>query len=107
MKITTLNKNYDFQRVYKKGKSYVTPSFVIYIRKNNKQGIRLGFTVSKKIGNAVIRNRSKRRLREIFRASFNPKLTELDVVVVARSRSKNENFSKMIQDMSNIFMGIE
>lgn len=107
MKVLTLKKNYDFQRVYRKGKSYVTPCFVLYIRKNNKHANRLGFTVSKKIGNAVKRNRARRRLKEVFKKTFNPELRGYDIIVVARSRARTEKFSVMTQMMADLFKQLD
>ena len=60
----TLKQNRDFRRLYSRGKSAVTPSMVVYCRKNGLDHNRLGFTVSTKLGGAVVRNRARRRLRE-------------------------------------------
>ena len=57
----------DFLQIYARGEKLHTPHFVLYISKNNLPRHRLGITVSRKIGKAVIRNRVKRLLREIFR----------------------------------------
>ena len=61
-----LKKNKEFARVYKRGKSAPMPVLVAYSAKNkyNKEGYRVGFSASKKIGNAVVRNRCKRLFRE-------------------------------------------
>ena len=59
--------NYDFRRAYRKGRSAAEPCLVVYARRNGKAGNRLGFTVSNKLGCAVVRNRVRRRLREIYR----------------------------------------
>ena len=58
--------NRDFRRLYARGKSYVTPLVVIYVRRMRGQDIRLGITTSKKIGNAVQRNRSRRVIGKPF-----------------------------------------
>lgn len=78
--------NRDFHRLYKKGKSKVTPLFVVYTAKGRKGKLRLGITVGKKIGGAVQRNRAKRLITAAFR-SLTPNLTQgYDVVIVARVR---------------------
>ena len=63
----TLKKNSDFRRLYAKGKSAVTPYLVLYTRPNRLGENRVGYTVSAKLGHAVVRNRVRRRLREIYR----------------------------------------
>ena len=83
----TLKKNSDFRRLYAKGKSAVTPFLVLYARPNRLGENRLGYTVSAKLGHAVVRNRVRRRLREIYRLNA-PRLRQgYDLVVVARSRA--------------------
>lgn len=83
----TLKKNSDFRRLYAKGKSAVTPCLVLYARPNRLAENRMGYTVSAKLGHAVIRNRVRRRLREIYRLNA-PRLKQgYDLVVVARARA--------------------
>lgn len=89
MKIIKLKENYDFRRVYNKGKSFICPYFVVYINKKRFDNIRLGITVSKKIGKAVARNRAKRVITAAF-GSVLPKISlGYDFVIVARTRILN------------------
>ncbi len=84
---TTLKENYEFRRVYNKGKNGVSPFLVVYARPNRSERNRLGVTVSTKLGKAVVRNRVRRRLREIYRLA-QPKMKQgYDVVIVARTRA--------------------
>lgn len=84
---TTLKMNYEFRRTYNKGKSGVSPFLVVYARANKSGKNRLGVTVSTKLGKAVVRNRVRRRLREIYRLN-QPSLAQgFDVVLVARTRA--------------------
>lgn len=86
-KFVPLCSNTDFRRAYAKGKSFVGPLAVTYVRKNRVGVSRLGITTSKKIGNAVQRNRSRRVLREAFR-QLAPRVKEgYDLVLVARGRT--------------------
>lgn len=86
--IIKLKENYSFRRAYKKGKSYVSPYFVIYVTKN-RRGIRLGITAGKKLGCAVKRNRAKRVITAAFRECL-PYIKEgYDFVIVARTRILN------------------
>lgn len=83
----TLKKNSDFRRLYAKGKSVVTPYLVLYCRRNNLGVNRLGYTVSTKLGHAVVRNRCRRRLREVYRLEKPQLKTGYDIILVARSRT--------------------
>ena len=83
----TIKENYEFRRLYSKGSCAVTPSVVVYCRKNGRDHNRLGVTVSTKIGHAVVRNRARRRLRELFRLSQEQMLQGYDVLLVARGKT--------------------
>lgn len=91
----SLKENNLFRRLYAKGKSTVNGHVVIYCRKNNSAENRIGYTVSKKLGHAVVRNRVRRRLREIYRlheADFRP---GYDIVVVARSNAVSASYARL------------
>ena len=86
-KFISICSNNDFRRLYAKGKSFVSPLVVVYVKKNRNQGLRVGITTSKKIGNAVLRNRSRRVIREAFR-ELSPRVKSgYDLVFVARGRT--------------------
>ena len=63
----TVKQNGDFRRIYRRGRSAVTGGMVVYCLKNKKGMSRLGVTVSTKVGHAVVRNRVRRRFRELYR----------------------------------------
>lgn len=85
--VISLNSDRQFQQLYKKGHSVVTPALIVYVKKNG-QGInRLGITASKKIGKAVVRNRAKRRIREMYRANLPSLKPGYDFVLVARAKT--------------------
>ena len=91
----TLKKNSEFRRLYAKGKSAVNPYLVVYCRRNRGGVNRLGYTVSTKLGHAVVRNRVRRRLREIVRLN-QPRLCQgWDIVIVARTRCVGADYHKM------------
>ena len=85
-------KNGDFQLVYGEGKSYANRLLVMYVRNTGRSHSRIGISVSKKVGNSVVRHRMARLVRESFRLSENVLRTGLDIVVVVRPAAKNENF---------------
>lgn len=91
----TLKKNSDFRRLYAKGKSAVTPYLVVYCRRNRLGVNRLGYTVSTKLGHAVVRNRVRRRLREIVRLNAGSLRQGWDIVVVARGRAVDAPYTKL------------
>ena len=83
----TLKKNHEFRRLYQRGASAAGASMVIYCRKNRLGHNRLGLTASVKLGGAVVRNRCRRRLREVYRLEKPQLKTGYDIILVARSRT--------------------
>jgi len=81
----TVKENYEFRRIYAKGRSGVSPYLVVYVRPNRRGRNRLGVTVSTKLGHAVVRNRVRRRLREIFRLNQGGLAQGYDMILVART----------------------
>ena len=89
-KYVTLNQNKDFLRLYYRGKSFARPAIVVYAMKNRCGVCRVGMTASKKIGNAVERNRSRRIIRAAYQSvlrneTFNG---SWDLIFVARTKTK-------------------
>ncbi len=84
----TLHRNGDFLRLYHRGKSYTNPALVIYLQKNRAGICRVGITVSKKLGNAVTRNRCKRIIRAAYRELEPQIVGNYDIVFVARGKTK-------------------
>lgn len=92
--MTTLKQNYEFQRAYARGQSRVTRYFVIYAFRNRKHENQVGFTVSKKVGNAVVRNRIRRRLKAAFQ-SIELSACCYDIVIVARTRALTVDYQTL------------
>ena len=82
--MNSLKKNDDFKNVYKKGKSYANRFLVMYVLENKTDQNRLGISVSKKVGNSVVRHRVTRLVRESYRLHENIFNSGLDIVVVGR-----------------------
>jgi ribonuclease P protein component len=106
IRIERLKKRPDFLKVTKQGSKFVAPSFVLLARKRNKKEnidedvVRLGFTVSKKVGNAIARNRVRRRLKEATRQTFSDNVMNgCDYVVIGRKRAIDISYDSMVADM--------
>ena len=99
----TLNSNPDFRRLYNRGKAVIDPALVIYYSKNRAGICRIGITTSKKIGNAVERNRSRRLLKEAFRSVCPNVIPGYDIVIVARSKTKYVKSTRLAEIMHRIF----
>ena len=91
----SLKKNYDFQQVYRKGKSFANKYLVMYVLENNMDKNRLGISVSKKVGNSVVRHRITRLIRESYRLHENIFNSGLDIVVIARKSAASVSYQEM------------
>lgn len=84
-----LKKDSDFRKVYKHGKSFANRNLVMYILDNKSDSTRVGISVSKKVGNAINRNKVRRRIREGFRLIGDEYIKSgYDIVFIARIASK-------------------
>ena len=93
----SIKKNHEFRRLYSKGKSAATPLMVVYCRKTGRGYNRLGITVSTKLGKAVVRNKLRRRIREIYRLREDKLRLGLDIVIVVRMRCVGADYREMEQ----------
>ena len=93
MKFTdSLKKNRDFQNVYKHGRSRANKYFIMYILENDRSRNHLGISVSKKVGNSVVRHRIKRLVLENYRLREEMFNSGLDIAVIARPAAKGADF---------------
>lgn len=91
-----LAKKEDFNKVYRTGKSFANQQFVLYyLFKKDQTDFRLGVSVSKKLGNAVVRNRLRRMMKEIIRAHHSVIPKELDFILIARLPCVNLSYQEM------------
>lgn len=90
----SLKKNIDFQKVYKHGVSYANRYLVMYVLKNGKKSNRIGISVSKKVGNSVVRHHVKRLIREAYRLQEEMFYTGMDIVVIARVAAKDISYGE-------------
>jgi len=93
-----MKENHLFRRLYAKGKTAATPTVAVYARPNHARRNRLGLTVGTKVGKAVVRNKVRRRLREIYRLHEGQLCPGWDLVVVARTRSAFAPYRELERD---------
>ena len=88
----SLKNNRDFQNVYKNGESFANKYLVMYVLENGTGCNRLGISVSKKVGNSVVRHRVKRLIKESYRLHEGIFNSGLDIVVIARQSAATVGF---------------
>lgn len=91
----SLKKRNDFQKVYRRGKSYANRYLVMYRMSNHMNQARLGISVSKKVGNSVVRHRITRLIRESYRLNEEKFEAGYDYIVIARAGTKGISYSEM------------
>jgi len=103
VKMKRLTKNKEFQAVYKYGKAHVGRYLVLYVLPRPGQGLRIGFTVGKKVGQAVKRNLIRRRVKEVHRQLL-PMLTPgADLVLVVRPRALTVSFWVLKEELRHLY----
>ena len=90
--IQSIKKSDEFKNVYKNGKSYENKYLVMYVVKSGREENRLGISVSKKVGNSVVRHRIARLLRESFRLNNEKFHSGWDIAVIARAAAKGKSY---------------
>lgn len=91
----SLKKNRDFQLLYKEGKSRANRYLVLYVKENGTNRNRLGVSVSKKVGNSVVRHRLTRLIRESYRLHEDMFNSGLDMAVIARAGAKDQGYHEI------------
>ena len=95
-----IRKNIEFLNVYRHGRSYANKYLVLYVLSNDLEENRFGITVSKKVGNSVIRHRITRLIRESIRLQDSNILRAYDIVIVARKAARGKKY----QDIEDAFI---
>jgi len=99
-----LIKNSDFQRVYAEGSRHSNEDFILYVHTAQEgRGRRLGISVSRRLGGAVIRNRIKRLVREVYRERKSRLADNIDIVVVPRKTNTVLSYSRVRQALESLF----
>ena len=96
---TSLKENFEFRRLYAKGRSAAGRQLVLYARRRKSDMNRLGVTVSAKLGCAVRRNRVRRRLREAYRLNESRFSRGLDMVIVVRGRGMDAPYKALEREL--------
>lgn len=94
-----LKKRRDFLRLAAKGKRAARPGLVLQAMKGEAGAVRLGFTVTKKVGNAVTRNRARRRLKEAARLNLPDAALGWDLVLIGRNDTPRRPFARLVEDL--------
>ena len=97
-----LRKNAQFSEVYSEHRSFADKYFVMYVRKNGELFNRVGVSVSKKIGNSVVRHRVKRLVKEAFRNSEKMFNSGLDIVFVARKNAAEMTYEETVKSLMGL-----
>jgi len=99
-----LRKSWEYRLVRKMGCKFNTPHFVLLVFTNTEENCRLGVTVSRKVGNAVQRNRIKRLIREYFRKNYSVSPSLKDYSVIAKHSSALLSSSEIYSDLNKVFL---
>lgn len=98
----SLKKNIDFRNVYRKGTSYADRFLVMYVLDNHKTGNRVGISVSKKVGNSVVRHHLTRLVRESYRLHEEIFNNGLDIVVIVRMNAKGASYHQIEKSLLHL-----
>mgnify|MGYP001435082413 CR=1 FL=1 len=102
-----LKQNHEFRRLYSKGRNAASPYFAVYCRRTGRPYSRLGLTTGVKLGNAVKRNRVRRRMRELYRTNESKLRPGYDIVMVARTRAIFARYSDLESSFLRLMKKLE
>lgn len=97
-----LTKNFEFINVYRAGKRWSCAYFTMYVKKNNLERTRLGVSISKKVGKSVVRNKLKRRIKEIFRQFMENIKKGYDIVISVKPEMTDAEYDRIKKEIKNI-----
>ncbi|OLS02717.1 ribonuclease P protein component [Tissierella creatinophila] len=97
-----IRKNMEFKNIYKVGKNYWNRNLILYVKNNGLNETRVGYTITKKIGNAVTRNKIRRRMKEIYRLNFHNIKDGYDLIFIAKRSIVDISFEELEGSMIHI-----
>lgn len=97
-----LRNNIHFKKVYNRGKSYGNRLVVMYVNKNGMNYNRVGFSVTKKIGNSVVRNKVRRRMKESYRLNCNKIKDGYDLIFLPKVMANKANYREIESAMLHL-----
>lgn len=101
-KVYSLKKNIEFKKVYSQGKNYWNRNLILYVKKNNYNYNRVGFTITKKIGNSVVRNKIRRRLKEVYRLNMQNMNLGYDLIFIPKKNTVDISYQELESAMLHI-----
>lgn len=101
-RFNSIKKNEEFRYVYKNGKSYANKYLVMYLVKTDSEKSRIGISVSKKVGNSVVRHHFTRLVRECFRLNEEKFQYSADIVIVARVQAKDAGYKEILSSFLHL-----
>jgi ribonuclease P protein component len=93
--LISLKNSRQFSAVYRDGKSKANKYLVMYVLPNDQKEIRIGISVSKKVGNSIVRHRLTRLIREAYRLHKGELISGFDIVVIARVSAKDKSYQQI------------
>ncbi len=101
-RVNRLKKRYQFNYVYKSGEHFSSEHLVLYIASSKTKSIKVGFAVTKKVGHAVVRNKIRRRLREIVQKQLPSLKQNYNIIVVAKESVAEASFEKLTLELTKL-----
>jgi ribonuclease P protein component len=101
-KMYRLRSNMEFKKVYNEGKNYWNRNLILFRKKNNLGYTRVGYTITKKIGNSVVRNKLRRQMKEIYRLNFDKIDNNYDLIFLPKKNAVDISFKELESAMLHI-----
>lgn len=101
-KINRLRSNMEFKKIYSNGKNYWNRNLVLYVRKNDLGYTRVGYSITKKIGNSVVRNKIRRRMKEIYRLRYDELENNYDLIFIPKKNVVDISYDELESAMIHI-----
>lgn len=101
-KIYRLRSNMEFKQVYTGGKSYWNRNLILYVKRTNTGNTRVGYSITKKIGNSVVRNKIRRRMKEIYRLKFDYIKDNFDLIFIPKKNVVDISYKELESAMVHI-----